>query len=180
MSWLQSVGDLGAQVSGIWVITGINPEPWTAPEVSIGRRGGKLAPQVFKREALRSFQEALHDYIKDNYDPEPFSGDLAVRYHFWRALETSRSKVADATNLQKAAEDALHGLLFLNDRQVKDVRSGVVMQMPDIEPAIVIQWHHYEGAHDPDALAARKKELERISKLPPPDNDTNLDVDRIF
>ena len=39
----------------------------------------------------------------------------------WRARETLRKP--DATNYQKAAEDAFQGILYWNDSQVTDVRS---------------------------------------------------------
>lgn len=165
---------------GSWIIPEINPEPWTAPEVSIGRRGGKLAPQVFKREQLRQYQEAVHDYILDHYAPTPVETELVLQFWFWRALDTPRSKQSDATNLQKATEDALHGLLFLNDAQVQDVRSIIVQQAVDVDPTIVIRWAPYEGLTDPTPIQMRQALLDGLASAPKPDNSTDIEPESFF
>jgi hypothetical protein len=68
-----------------------------------------------------------------------------LELYFWRQVNTydddGRRRVggyADATNLQKATEDALEGRLYANDRQVVQVRSTVVGQGAAVEPRILI------------------------------------------
>jgi Holliday junction resolvase RusA-like endonuclease len=166
--------------SGAILVPQINPEPWTAPEVSIGRRGGKLAPQVFKREQLRQYQEALHDYIEDTYPMKPLVSDLILEFWFWRELDTPNSKRADATNLQKSTEDALHGLLFENDRQVQDVHSVIVAQDVGIEPTIIIRWTPYAGLTDPTPIQMRHALLEELKTKPKADNSVDIEPESIF
>lgn len=165
---------------GTWIIPQINPEPWTSPEVSIGRKGGKLAPQVFKREQLRQYQEAVADYIERTYGPAPTEDELVLQFWFWRELDTPRSKKSDATNLQKATEDALHGLLFANDRQVQDVRSIIVAQDVGVEPTIIIRWARFVGITDPSPLQMRQSLLDELAAAPTADNDTNIEPESIF
>lgn len=165
---------------GTWIIPEINPEPWTAPEVSIGRRGGKLAPQVFKREGLRQYQEAVHEYVERVYNPTPCEAELVLQFWFWRELDTTRSKLVDATNLQKATEDALHGLLFVNDRQVQDVRSIIVEQGVDVAPTIVIRWAPFVGVSDPSPLQMRQALLDELAAAPKTDNVIPINPESIF
>lgn len=125
--------------SGDWyIIDGINPEPWEAPT---GEARRKKAPakgfyvQMVSTEKQRSYQDAVRDAMKDTYgEPDMATVDIAVSFFFWR----QKSNIADATNLQKSTEDALQGILFKNDRQVKKVSSEIVEQEDDTEPLILI------------------------------------------
>lgn len=123
-------------------LVGINPEPWTSPNIGGRRKNG--SPVVYKNEGLRVYQEAVKDELKGTI---PYSFDrIELRFYFWRRLEDSnridskrhRSHQADATNMQKALEDALQGVLFANDRDVVSVSSWVVAQGPDVTPRILI------------------------------------------
>lgn len=165
---------------GTWIIPEINPEPWTSPEVSIGRRGGKLAPQVFKREQLRAYQEAVADFIQRTYAPVAVETELALQFYFWRELDTPQSKKADATNLQKSTEDALHELLFVNDRQVQDVRSIICEQDVGVEPTIVIRWGPFVGIADPSPLQMRQALLDELAAAPKSDNTMNYEPESFF
>lgn len=156
--------------TGHWVIAGINPEPWTSPDLSTGRRGGKIVPMAHKNAQLRAYQEALHDHIRDTFDPKPVTYELEVNYYFWRQLETPRSRRADKTNLEKATEDALHGLLFENDRQVRRGQTTVVEQAVDIAPLIVIEWQPWQDHPDVDRWRVRYSELFSGAKATPPSN----------
>jgi len=115
---------------------GLNPEPWTPGSFSKVRKRA----MVFKDEKLRTYQLA----IKADLEAMDLDGVLEagvvihdLRFAFWR--DTSHGRPADATNLQKATEDALQGLLFADDRWVKSVRSVIVEQAPDVSPAVVVQ-----------------------------------------
>lgn len=168
------------QETGVWVISGINPEPWTAPQVSVGRRGGKIVPTVFKRESLRSYQEAVKEFILSNFDPEPTDCELDITFYFWRSLETERSKKADATNLQKSTEDALHDLLFLNDSQVQKITSFIVDQKKDIEPTIIITWKQWTGEIGREAIKLRNSAIEIKEVEINNQNNMGVDPESIF
>lgn len=124
----------------------VNPEPWTSPSASLGRKGGKPIPQLHKNPRLRSYQEEVKEALAELALPAPFEEDVELEFYFWRYLEryeingkSRRRNVADATNLQKALEDALQGLLFENDRQVKRITSHIVEQGPDTEFGVLVR-----------------------------------------
>lgn len=131
-----------------WYCSFINPTPWTSP--SLGRAGKK--PVLYKSAELRTYQAALVDDLVEHY-PElnegimPFPADtpLSLKFYFWRRLDRYGSvgrkqtrNRADATNMQKATEDALQGVLFTNDRHVTRATSVVVEQGPDVEGCVLI------------------------------------------
>lgn len=123
-------------------IEGLNPVPWTSPDAEIGRRNGKIFAHLVKDGNLVMYQEAVKETLRDELELVfPTSERVALVFYFWRQLyvhNKGRSKEADATNLQKALEDALQGVLYKNDRQVVDVRSIVVSQSITTDPRIVI------------------------------------------
>lgn len=130
-------------------ITGINPEPWTAPDVAVGRSGGKAFPIVHKKARLRAYQEAISESVRDAYPDIEMWGagqHIRARFLFWRQLDSyttasgkaGKRNEADATNLQKALEDALQGILFFNDRDIKTIESVIVDEGPEVQPTIVV------------------------------------------
>jgi Holliday junction resolvase RusA-like endonuclease len=134
-----------------YVLPGVNPVPWTAPSVSIGRKNGKPFPMVYSSAELKNYKTALAEAVEERY---PERGDLiedeiALRFFFWRRLDPMegnkrrKGHVADATNLQKAAEDALQGVLFKNDQQVIHAESWVMAQHDAVDPCVVVEltWH---------------------------------------
>lgn len=131
-----------------FVIDGINPEPWTAPEISVGRSKGRVFPRAHKSAALDAYQHAVKEFLTRHYDdltPE-YDGPISLTFWFWRQLPTnelaeraSRKHIADATNMQKALEDALQGVLFKNDNKAVYVLSMPVEQSATVEPKILIQ-----------------------------------------
>lgn len=143
------------------LITGINPVPWKAPEGSVGRGRGRIYVQMHKNASLTAYQEAVKEDIEASIgELKPIEGPYQAEFYFWRQIEVyetdkrkSRSHVADATNLQKALEDACEKLLFKNDRDCWDVHSTIVEQSVDTEPKILI-WLT-AGAVEPGALPLR-------------------------
>lgn len=131
----------------LWVrIEGINPEPWKMPNLSVGRKGGKTFPIASTESTQRAYQEALKEALAST-DLVPVTGDVSLCLFFWRQIASyvsdkgrrvTRHK-ADATNLQKATEDALQGHLFVNDNQVIRVSSRICEQSKDAESRIVIR-----------------------------------------
>lgn len=129
-----AVDDEGAT----WFCVGINPEPWAVGPLSVGRRRGGLFPIMGQNAQLAAYQEAVREELGDGY--EPLKGRYKIRFYFWRnqadyktsSGKSHRKHIADATNMQKALEDALQGVLFENDRDTWDIRSVIVDQGPDV------------------------------------------------
>jgi Holliday junction resolvase RusA-like endonuclease len=128
----------GGVVLTMYGFPGVQPEPWTSPTASIGRRSGKLMAQVHKNPKVRSYQEELKEEFSRRYPKQkPLRGDLEVHFWFWRNVPTTGS-YADATNLQKSTEDALQDLLYFNDKQVQQATSTVAQQGPGVPPMIAV------------------------------------------
>jgi len=117
-----------------YVIEGINPVPWTAASFGSGR--------AYKSGLLTAYQSALAEEMRYRYPDAPCEpGIIELRFMFWRRLEKTykgHNQVADATNLQKSAEDALQGVLYDNDQKVIHVSSWVVRQDKETEPRIAV------------------------------------------
>lgn len=75
-----------------------------------------------------------------------FAGaDVEMEFHFWRKLETAEvdgksitDKVVDLTNMVKASEDAMAGLLFNNDSQVRKQTNIIHQQDSDVIEGLVV------------------------------------------
>lgn len=142
-----------------WFKLDINPEPWAVGPVGYSRRGGKMSAYVGRNQQLDAYKEAVREVLGEQ--------TLAVGLHtlhlfFWRnraeyttpQARTHRKHEADLTNLQKATEDALQGVLFGNDRDVREVHSYLVEQGPEVTPQIIIGIESWtEPAIPSDALA---------------------------
>ena len=128
-----------------WFVLPVNPEPWAVGSVTAGRRDGKIRGAISPNPNLVAFQAAVREEL-DGVDLLP-SGQYKLTFYFWRqqaqyldAADRRRQRnQADATNMQKGLEDALQGVLFENDRDVRDIRSIIMGQGPDITPLIVIE-----------------------------------------
>jgi Holliday junction resolvase RusA-like endonuclease len=128
-------------------LSGINAVPWSPGESSIGRRKGKLFVQVSKNSDLAAFQEAVKEELPlQNENVQMFSGPLAVTFWVWRS--TSHRQPADATNIQKALEDALQGVLYENDAANREVRTVLVDQSTTSVSHIAIQIQPYVEPED--------------------------------
>lgn len=127
-----------------WFVLDINPEPWAIGPVGYSRRNGKMSAYVGRNQQLDAYKQAVKEAIGE--DHELIEGKVKLEFFFWRnraeystpQARTHRKHEADATNLQKATEDALQGILFKNDKDVNDVHSVIVEQGPDIPGRIVI------------------------------------------
>lgn len=121
-----------------WFCIGINPEPWAVGPLQVGRRNGKVFPTMGRNAGLAAYQEAIREELGDDFIP--IKGKQIVRFYFWRNQPTylteagrmHQKHVADVTNMQKALEDALQGVIFDNDRDTWDIRSVIVDQGPDV------------------------------------------------
>lgn len=132
----------------LWLFD-INPVPWTSPTVSVGRRNGKPFPMVYASAELKAYQEAVREAVAPMWVEPPLEGDLWLSFKFWRDLplgvmddekaRNRRAHIADATNMQKALEDALQGILYKNDNRNQKVESEIVVQAAGTRPAILVQ-----------------------------------------
>ena len=128
-----------------WFVLDVNPEPWAIGPVGYSRRGGKMSAYVGRNQQLHSYQEAVREALGTGH--EMIDGPFQLYFWFWRRRDeyktpqsrTHRKHEADATNLQKATEDALQGVLFKNDKDTRIIRSVMVEQGPDVEGKIVFQ-----------------------------------------
>lgn len=123
----------------------INPEPWamgTAFPMK-GRGGAGISPN----RKLVAFQAAAKEAILADYEPITLILDpILLRFYFSRKLETlsygdkkAHANGSDATNMQKALEDAMQGILYKNDSQVVAVESVVCWQDADTDPFVIIE-----------------------------------------
>lgn len=126
-----------------WFSLDVNPEPWAIGPVGYSRRGGKMSAYVGRNQQLDAYKEAVREALGS----QPLQdGTHIVHFFFWRnraeyttaQARTHRKHEADLTNLQKATEDALQGVLFANDRDVREVHSYLVDQGPEVTPRILI------------------------------------------
>lgn len=155
-----------------YLIEDINPVPWKASEFGGRAKNGRVI--VHKPEVLRDYQQAVKDEFKNYYPDAPVIKDsfIDLTFFFWRKIEVweaagergGRSQIADATNLQKGLEDALQGVLFKNDRQVKRVRSEVMQQEEDTDPAILVRVAYWWGPTP--GLDAVRGRLHRTPAVP--------------
>lgn len=128
-----------------WYVLPLNPEPWAVGDIGIGRKGGKTYARMSPNANLVAFQEAVKEEL-EGVEMMP-DGEYSLSFYFWRQQAEYISKsdrrvkrhVADATNMQKALEDALQGVLFTNDRMVKEIKSVVVEQGYKVNPKIIIR-----------------------------------------
>jgi hypothetical protein len=132
----------------------INPEPWAVGKVGVGRRNGKTFPTVGPNAKLVSFQQEVKEWF-EGQKIDMIPGDVELEFFFWRRLDkyqgpkrTVTANEADATNMQKATEDALQGILYPNDKAVRRITSEIVAQGTDIEGAIGIRATMYAPNED--------------------------------
>lgn len=133
-----------------FVIDGINPVPWKAPEAQHrSAKGGRKWVQFFKDQDLSVYQEAIKGWFEEvealpavGEDGKPIlhKGPFTLRFYFFREGAT-----ADATNLQKALEDALEGVLYKNDRDDIDVHSRTYPVAKGSPPLIIVEYTPHEG-----------------------------------
>jgi Holliday junction resolvase RusA-like endonuclease len=128
-----------------WYILEVNPEPWAIGPVGYARRNGKMSAYVGRNAQLDAYKESVKEAIEE-LDPLMLEGKIALRFFFWRhqaAYETVQARThrkheADVTNLQKATEDALQGILYKNDKDVVDIHSTMVDQSSTAPGRVVV------------------------------------------
>lgn len=130
----------------LWFHVGVNPEPWAVGPIGYNRRGGKMGAYMGRNQQLDAYENAVKEAVQAQYNGPMLTGKLSVEFFFWRhraeyttpQARTHRKHDADATNMLKATEDALQGVLYANDKDNSCVRAVIVAQGPDVEGQIVI------------------------------------------
>jgi len=144
-----------------FLIEGINPEPWTAPGLGTKTVGRRRVPITFPNPNMKAYQEAIHETVAQALEalktPVPLFAKgtlLGITFYYWRQLEqfvkldTGRKvtpKQPDVTNMNKATEDALQGLLYFNDKDNRLVTGQLVDVGPDVVPRIMILVREYDS-----------------------------------
>lgn len=171
-------------------ILDLNPEPWAIGPMGVSRRDGRMKAYVSRNQQLDAYKNAVREAMGDHH--EKIEGPVELSFYFWRLRSEyttpqsarHRKHEADLTNLQKATEDALQGILFDNDRDVVAVASYMVEQSASTLPCIVVGWGSgadVAGAGVrllPRALAATVE--SRAHGIVQPTLDEGPDVEDIF
>lgn len=130
----------------------LNPEPWAMGTVFAARgRGGKGSfTRVSPNKTLKQYQDAVRAELEAQ-GVSILPGPYRLRFTFSRQLvsyktssgKTSSRNVADVTNMQKATEDALQGVVIDNDRDVIAVSSTLAgPQKKGAMPFVIIEIEH--------------------------------------
>lgn len=166
----------------LYLIEGVNPEPWTSPAANIMRRGGKLIAHLTSSPLVGAYQAAVASEFRRTYPevvPYPDGTELQVEFYFWRQMaqyegdtRINTRNFADATNMQKSTEDALQGVVYGNDRSNVQVSSRIMAAGRHVDPLIVVRVSTDSGPPQ-WANDTYKQYLERIEDVElPPARDT--------
>jgi hypothetical protein len=138
--------------SAKFFVVGLNPEPWAVGPLGVGRKGKISYPYIGPNQKLQAYQEALREQLEGS---DLLEGEVEITLYIWRKIETMKvyggrdrkAKTSDATNIQKATEDAIQGVLIENDRNVRRITTEIVQQDENAEPCIVISVAPYQGSN---------------------------------
>jgi Holliday junction resolvase RusA-like endonuclease len=128
-----------------WFVLPLNPVPWAVGPLGIIRKAGRFLPYMGRNQELHDFKVAVARAVKDQ-NPVMIRGKVKITCIFWRDQEeyktpqarTARKNEADTTNLLKATEDALQGIVYENDKDNNEVHGYIAAQAPGIRPRMVI------------------------------------------
>lgn len=128
-----------------WYILEINPDPWAIGPVGYARKNGKMTAYVGRNQQLDAYKQAVAEEMQSK-NPKLLEGKIGLVLFWWRTIEEyttpqsrkARSHDADNTNIQKATEDALQGILYKNDKDVVFNQTTMVEQSPDTPGRVVV------------------------------------------
>lgn len=130
-----------------WIVLRLNPQPWAIGPLGMGRKkGGGFYPYVGPNAQLVAYQNAVREALEAQ-GVEKIEGEVDIKFYFSRAIESSlrvsgrrvSAHTSDATNMQKATEDALQGVLIGNDRDVVTISSTILDQGPEAMSFVAIR-----------------------------------------
>jgi hypothetical protein len=151
-----------------WYVLSLNPEPWRVGPISVGRKTqGNPYPVVGRDQQLYNYQLAVQEELKrqgavmrslkigdEGYELVFFFHHVLESYQTATG-RNSKDRPADLTNLAKATEDAIQGVLIDNDtfvvKQTNYISRSGHFGKPAGYPYIVIGVAPYLG-HDPNEL----------------------------
>jgi Holliday junction resolvase RusA-like endonuclease len=170
-----------------YYVLDINPEPWDLGSLGVARRGGKMRATISPNQQLQAYQEAIREAIRE-LDPEMVSGSVRLKFFYWRNLATYRTesrtvhrKKPDVTNMNKATEDALQGILYENDRDVTDVQGVLVQAGTEVHGAVVVGIEGDTGLNLLDQLGeVVMQRLKELNENAPPEMDNSWGDDDVF
>lgn len=124
----------------------VNPIPWRVPPFSPGRhpRSGKLYIKAGRDDELHFYQDSVKEVIL-RQQPVLVDPPYQLKFWFWRNLEDEHAQIADSTNMQKACEDALQGVVIHNDVDVEVIKSERVAAGSYIPGLIVLEVRNGEN-----------------------------------
>lgn len=149
-------------MSEFWFHIRINPEPWRVGPVGYARRNGKMSAYVGRDQQLDAFKNAVAEEVREQWGSLPMlAGQLRVDIYFWRNRpeyttpnqRLHRKHEADTTNLFKATEDALQGIVFKNDKDNIITQGAIMAQGANIPGQIVIRVTQLEGDETNDLFS---------------------------
>lgn len=158
-----------------WYVIPLNPQPWAIGDVGVGRRNGGVYAYIGPNIQLQTYQQGVREAIVDGLLVDY---EVKITFYFWHKIESYQGEnrkvtknQVDATNMQKATEDALQGILMFNDRQVRSVRSEIVEQSETCEPMVVIKFEKYWGFDIDEIPKSIWDEIKMVDSPPPPDDN---------
>lgn len=153
-----------------WYVLGVNPEPWAVGPLQTGRRAGKIFATMGRNQQLDAFKEAVREELGEPDLIAPEKLPIRLDIYFWRrqdSYETEsgrrhRKHEADLTNMVKACEDALQGVVIHNDRDVRESHCYEVEQASEVTGKIAIRVSvmEYEEIDLPNEVWARLDEID--------------------
>lgn len=148
-----------------WMFVTLNPEAWAVGPVGVMRQNGKLRPYIGRNQQLHAYKEAVKEELQQRYGSlMPTQAQVELFLYFWQRLDKYESssgrktqdRRADLTNLVKAFEDAIQGVLIKNDTQVKAQRSVIVAQNTELPVTGVLvrikNWVKLDPSEIPDEV----------------------------
>lgn len=157
-----------------WYVLDVNPEPWAVGPLSVARGSKGLFPKMGRNQQLHTYQQAVRSTLLLQYpNLREFADtelglwghrEVNLGMYFWQKQETAEtvsasgrtrkttSKVADCTNMVKAAEDAVARILFANDVQVREQHNVIVDRGPQLPEGIVVISIEPWAGFDPSGL----------------------------
>lgn len=153
----------------------VNPEPWAIGSAYVRRGGGKAFASIAPDKTLKTYQEAIRSELMAR-GASLLEPPYALEFYFWRQNaqyqspkgRTMTRNTPDTTNMQKATEDAIQGVLIGNDRDVLAVKSHRVEASIEGAGQVVIVVHRVDDSeglewstHVYDAIATESARAER-------------------
>jgi Holliday junction resolvase RusA-like endonuclease len=145
-----------------WFVIPLNPEGWAVGPLGVARKNGKLIPYMGRNQQLAAYKEAVSEEFARRYGQLiPTDREVELRIYAWQRIDEystasgrkSKDKAADLTNIVKATEDAVQGILIANDNKVMAQRNVIVDRAPAIEGALIIcvaDWDGLDPSEIPD------------------------------